>query len=105
MILNTKKAAYVYKEQIAMTVYLKDQVNEVEVNQLKQSLALAEYTKEANYISKEAAAEEYANVIGEDFMEFLGYNLLQNSIDVYLLADYVSPEKLRSEERRVGKEW
>jgi cell division transport system permease protein len=27
-------------------------------------------------------------------MEFLGYNPLQNSIDVYLLADYVSPEKL-----------
>jgi cell division transport system permease protein len=27
-------------------------------------------------------------------MEFLGYNPLQNSIDVYLLADFVSPEKL-----------
>ena len=27
-------------------------------------------------------------------MEFLGYNPLQNSIDMYLLADFVSPEKL-----------
>ena len=27
-------------------------------------------------------------------MEFLGYNPLQNSIDVYLLADFVSPDKL-----------
>ena len=27
-------------------------------------------------------------------MEFLGYNPLQNSVDVYVLADYVSPEKL-----------
>lgn len=94
LVLNTKKAADFFKEQIALTVYLKDQANEVEVNQLKQSLALAEYTKEANYVSKEAAAEEHANVIGENFMEFLGYNPLQNSIDVYLLADFVSPERL-----------
>ncbi len=94
LVLNTKKVADHFKEQIALTVYLKDQANEVEVNQLKQSLALAEYTKEATYVSKEDAAEDHANVIGEDFMEFLGYNPLQNSIDVYLLADYVSPEQL-----------
>ena len=94
LVLNTKKVADHFKEQIVLTIYLKDTANEVEVNQLKQSLALAEYTKEANYVSKEQAAEEHSQVIGEDFMEFLGYNPLQNSIDVYLLADFVSPEKL-----------
>lgn len=94
LVLNTKKVADFFKEQVALTIYLKDNANEVEVNQLKQSLALAEYTKEANYVSKEDAAEEHSKVIGEDFMEFLGYNPLQNSIDVFLLADYVSPEKL-----------
>lgn len=94
LVLNTKKVADFFKEQVAMTVYLKDQANEVEVNQLKQSLALAEYTKEANYVSKEDAAKEHSQVIGEDFMEFLGYNPLQNSIDVYLLAEFVSPERL-----------
>ncbi|MGB5383501.1 MAG: FtsX-like permease family protein, partial [Lutimonas sp.] len=31
---------------------------------------------------------------GEDFMNFLGYNPLQNSIDIHLKADYVSPEKM-----------
>lgn len=94
LLINTKKVADHFKEQIALTVYLKDQANEVEVEQLKQSLALAEYTKEANYISKEDAAKDHAEVIGENFMEFLGYNPLQNSIDVFLYADYVSPEQL-----------
>ena len=94
LVLNTKKVADHFKEKIALTVYLKDTAKEVEITQLKQSLSLAEYTKSAAYISKEQAAEEHSATIGENFMEFLGYNPLQNSIDVYLLADYVSPEKL-----------
>jgi cell division transport system permease protein len=94
LVLNTKKVADHFKEKIALTVYLKDSAKEVEITQLKQSLSLAEYTKSAAYISKEQAAEEHSATIGENFMEFLGYNPLQNSIDVYILADYVSPEKL-----------
>jgi len=94
LVLNTKKVADHFKEKIVLTVYLKDSAKEVEITQLKQSLALSEYTKSAEFISKEQAAEEHSATIGENFIEFLGYNPLQNSIDVYLLADYVSPEKL-----------
>lgn len=94
LVLNTKKVADHFKEKIALTIYLKDSAKEVEITQLKQSLALAEYTKSAEFISKEEAAEEHGETIGENFMEFLGYNPLQNSIDVYLLADYVSSAKL-----------
>ena len=94
LVLNTKKVADHFKEKIALTVYLKDSAKEVEITQLKQSLALAEYTKSAEFISKEQAAEDHSSTIGENFMDFLGYNPLQNSIDVYMLADYVSPEKL-----------
>lgn len=94
LVLNTKKVADHFKEKIALTVYLKDTAKQVEIDQLQQSLALAEYTKSATFVSKEQAAEEHSATIGEDFMEFLGYNPLQNSIDVYMLADFVSPSKL-----------
>ena len=94
LVLNTKKVADHFKEKIALTVYLKDTAKQVEIDQLQQSLALAEYTKSATFVSKEQAAEEHSATIGENFMEFLGYNPLQNSIDVYMLADYVSPTKL-----------
>jgi cell division transport system permease protein len=94
LVLNTKKVADHFKEQIALTIYLKDTAKEVEIEQLKKSLALAEYTKTSTFISKEEAAEEHSKEIGEDFMEFLGYNPLQNSIDVYMKADYVSPEQI-----------
>jgi len=94
LVLNTKKVADHFKEKIALTVYLKDTAKQVEIDQLQQSIALAEYTKSATFVSKEQAAEEHSANIGEDFMEFLGYNPLQNSIDVYMLADFVSPSKL-----------
>ncbi|WP_121666968.1 cell division protein FtsX [Mesonia aquimarina] len=90
LVLNTKKVADHFKEQIALTIYLKDTAKEVEINQLQKSLTLAEYTKSTNFVSKEEAAKAHSEEIGEDFMDFLGYNPLQNSIDVYFNADYVS---------------
>ncbi|WP_026932661.1 cell division protein FtsX [Christiangramia echinicola] len=94
LVLNTKKVADHFKEQIALTVYLKDNAKEVEIEQLKKSLAMADYTKSTTYVSKEDAAEAHSEEIGEDFMEFLGYNPLQNSIDVYMNADFVSSEQV-----------
>ena len=55
---------------------------------------MAEYTKSALYVSKEDAAEQYSEDIGENFQEFLGYNPLKNSFDVNLKADFVSPEQV-----------
>ena len=55
---------------------------------------MAEYTKKATYVSKEQAAEQHSEEIGENFLDFLGYNPLKNSIDVQLKADYVSTEKI-----------
>jgi len=94
LVLNSKKVADYFKEQIAITVFLKDTAKEVEITQLKQSLALAEYTKSATFVSKEEAAKDHQETLGENFIEYLGDNPLQNSIDVYILADYVTPQKM-----------
>ena len=47
-------------------------------------------TKKVRFIPKEEAAELYARDIGEDFIEFLGYNPLLNSIDIYFNAAFVN---------------
>jgi len=96
LVLNSKRVADYFKEQISVTIFLKNDAKEVEVTQLKQSLALAEYTKEAVYISKEQAAEEHSATIGENFIDYLGYNPLQNSIDVHIIADFVTPELIET---------
>ncbi len=94
LVLNTKKVADHFKEKIALTIYLKDTAKEVEIKQLEKSLALADYTKSTTFVSKEEAAEAHSKDIGENFMDFLGYNPLQNSIDVYLKADFVDEVQL-----------
>ena len=94
LVINAKKVADHFKEQVVMTIYLNDTAKEVEVNQLKKSLAMADYSKEALYVSKEEAAALMKAETGEDFMDFVGYNPLKNSIDVYLKADFVTTENL-----------
>jgi len=94
LVLNTKKLADHFKEQITISVFLKDNAKPIEIDQLQKSLAMADYTKTAIYVSKEDAAEQYSEDIGENFQEFLGYNPLKNSVDVNLNADFVSPEQV-----------
>lgn len=91
LILKSKKVADHFKEQIAFTVYINDNAKQIEVKQLQKSLQLRKETKAVNFVSKADAAATHARDIGEDFMEFLGYNPLLSSIDVYFYSDFVSP--------------
>lgn len=94
LVLNTKKVADHFKEQIALTVYFNDDAKDEAMQNLTKSLDTASYTRSVTFVSKEEAAEQTKEAIGEDFMEFLDYNPLQNSIDVYMIADFVSSEKV-----------
>lgn len=94
LILNAKKVSDHFKEQVVVTIYLKDTAKEVETKQLEKSLTMTDYVKSTEYVSKEQAAEFMKVENGEDFMDFVGYNPLQNSIDVHLKADFVTSEHL-----------
>ncbi len=94
LVLNTKKMADRSKEQITISIFLKENAKEIEVEQLKKTLAMSEYTKSATYVSKEKAAAQHSEDIGEDFVDYLGYNPLKNSIDVKLKANFVTEEKV-----------
>ncbi|MEK9852707.1 MAG: permease-like cell division protein FtsX [Flavobacteriaceae bacterium] len=93
-LLNTQNIASYFKEQIVMTVYLKDNAKDIEITQLQKKVQLNPATKKINYIPKEEAAAQYARDIGEDFLEFLGYNPLLTSIDIYFNAAYVNKVSL-----------
>jgi len=95
LVLNAKKVADHFKEQVTVTIFLKDNAKDVEIKQLEKSLAMADYVKSTVFVSKEQAAEFMKAESGEDFMGFLGENPLKNSIDVNLKADFVTSEKLQ----------
>ena len=89
-LLNTKNIASHFKEQIVMTIYLEDNAKDIEITQLQKKIKINSATKKVRFIPKEEAAELYARDIGEDFIEFLGYNPLLNSIDIYFNAAFVN---------------
>lgn len=93
-LLNTQNIASYFKQQIVMTIYLKDSAKDIEITQLQKKVQLNPATKKINFISKEEAAAQYARDIGEDFLEFLGYNPLLNAIDIYFNAAYVNTVSL-----------
>lgn len=96
LVLNAKKVSDHFKEQVVVTIYLKETAKEVEIKQLEKSLAMADYVKSIEYVTKEQAAEFLKEENGEDFMDFVGYNPLQNSIDVHLKADFVTSQHLET---------
>ncbi|MBN1143167.1 MAG: cell division protein FtsX [Bacteroidales bacterium] len=92
LILNARKLSNYVKENIGISVYLKDDAREVDIFSLQKMLDAKKCVKETRYITREKAAEEYQKELGEDFVEFLGYNPLPSSIDVKLHAEYANPD-------------
>ena len=100
-LINGKKIASHFKEQIAMSIYLKDNAKDIEITQLQKKIQLDSATKSINFITKEEAAEKYIRDIGEDFLEFLGYNPLLNSIDINFNSNYVNTESLEKRKKEI----
>ena len=103
IVLKSTKVANYVKEKVAITLFIKDKVTQKQIKTFRESLLEEEFTKKAVYTSKEQAAKKYSEEIGEDFLQFLGENPLKNGIDIYLKADYVTPEKVAELEERFSK--
>jgi cell division transport system permease protein len=92
LVLNAKKLSDYVRENIGISVYLNDDVREVDVFSLQKTLDAMKSVKETRYITREKAAEDFKKELGEDFVEFLGENPLPSSIDVKLMAPYANPD-------------
>jgi len=95
VLLKSGSVANQLKEEIAVTLFLKDDVEKTQIETLRASLKEEDFTREIVFLSKEEAAKSYSKDLGEDFVSYLGTNPLKNSIDIYLKADFVAPEKVK----------
>lgn len=78
------------KENIVLNIFMDDSAHETDVLQLQKQLDANVMVKQTTYVSKELAARNLQKDLGEDFVKFLGYNPLSQSLDVYLKADYAN---------------
>lgn len=101
LLLNAQKLSRHVKENIGFSVILEDNIREVEMIRLQKNLDALRAVKSTEYITKEQAARELQDELGEDFIEFLGYNPLLPSIEVRLFAEYANPDSVLKIEEKI----
>ncbi len=82
------------KENIVVNVFVDDAAHETDVLQMQKQIEANPMVKQTQYVNKEMAAQNLKKDLGEDFVKFLGYNPLSQSIDVYLKAEYANSADL-----------
>jgi len=97
---HSKAIANQVQENIAFTVLLKPDAKQVMVKQFQRQLELSEHIKSTEFISKAEAATSLEKDLGEDFINFLGFNPLTDAIDIHFQAYYTqtnAPEHIEQE--------
>lgn len=100
-IINSKKISDNFKEEIAMTVFFKNEAKDSTLIAFGNELKASKFVKSSVYVTKEQAAKQHTDIIGEDFMTFLGANPLQNSYDIYLNAEFIDKVNIGKIERKI----
>lgn len=98
-VINSKKLSDDFKEEIPMSVYFKDAASDSILKAFGEKLKASSFVKTDTFVSKETAASKHKDIIGEDFMQFLGFNPLQNSYDIHLKADFVQADSIKKIEQ------
>jgi len=96
LVLNAQKLSNYVKENIQVQVFLDEVVKEADILRLKKEIDAEIFTNSTTYVSKEEAAKELSEDLGEDFISFLGYNPLQAAIDLRLNADFAHPDSIQA---------
>ncbi|MBO7652910.1 MAG: permease-like cell division protein FtsX [Bacteroidales bacterium] len=94
LMLNAKQMSDYVKENLCFSLIINDEVAEPDIKQFQKSLDTHEFIKSTEYITKDDAAQQLQDELGENFIETLGYNPLSPTINVYLNSDYASPDSI-----------
>ena len=104
IILQAQKLSDHMRESIAVSLFIEEDTAEQPIRQLQERLDDMPAVSQTRFISREEAAEDLMEELGEDFVEFLGYNPLTASIVVNLTASHANPDSLQVFEERVSAE-
>lgn len=92
LVMHARKISNYVRENLELTVVLMPETQEEQIKTLTDMLQKSEAVKEVTFVSKEQAAAEMKEELGEDFVTFLGYNPLLASLNVRLKADFTDAQ-------------
>ncbi|MCM1169861.1 MAG: permease-like cell division protein FtsX [Bacteroides sp.] len=99
----THKVSDYVKENIGLTLMIKDYTREQDILEMKEIIDRSPFVKSSRYISKAEAAKELQDDLGQDFVSFLGYNPLLPSIEIHLKADYTTQDSIAKFEEELTR--
>lgn len=94
LLVNAKGVSDYFKENMQVTVMMKQTVTEEQALDFQDDLDAARFIKNSLFVSKEQGRREMENMLGEDFLDVFETSPIPVSIDVTLKADYVSADSL-----------
>ena len=103
VLINARQLSDYFRESLSFTIMLKDDAREADIRMLQKELDAKPYVKQTEYVSKDEAAVKLREELGEDFLDFLGYNPLMPTIDVYLVAEYTHPDSVIKLEKSISE--
>lgn len=103
MMVHAKNLSNYVKENIVLNIIVSDGAKEVDVLAFQKQLDSHPYVLKSQYVSKELAARNLQKDLGEEFVEFLGYNPLLSSIDIYMKAEHANNESINTFSQQLSK--
>ena len=94
LLVNARSVSDYFKENMQVSVLMKDSVPEEKAMSFSESLLEERYIKTATFISKEQGQMELAELLGEDFVDIFETSPIPASVEITLDADYVSSDSL-----------
>ena len=94
LLLNAKSVSDYFKENVQVSVLLRQDVTEEEGLAFESTLADMPGIRSTNFVSREQGVQEMAQMLGSDFLDVFASAPVPISIDVNLQAEYVSTDSL-----------
>jgi len=99
--LNAQKFVRYFKENTVLTVVLRDGVSEEDAMLTVRRIQSLPFVREAAYVSQEQGTREMAELLGEDFLAQFDFNPIPVSVEIKLLAQYVSADEIDAIEKEL----
>lgn len=85
-----------YRGQVVVQVMMVDDAEESEIQHLKKKLEGEPFASQVTCLSKEEAAAMMEEELGEEFVDFLGYNPLPASLDIHVKPEFSRDNKIEA---------
>lgn len=103
-VLSARNLSAHMKENLTVTVMLKDSVSVNDAHLFCRDLYHRPYSRNIDYISKEQAKEDQIKELGSDPTEFLGFNPFPATLEIQLKADYANRDSLKWIAKEIRKD-